>query len=42
MTPEQEQEYRARQKSRNVVLGLALGGLAILFFMLTIVKFPSP
>lgn len=36
------EEVRARQKSRNIVLGLILGGLAILFFALTIVRFPSP
>lgn len=31
-------EYRARQKARNRVLGMVLGGLAILFFAITIVK----
>ena len=30
--------FRARQKSRNRVMGLVLGGLAILFFAITIVK----
>ena len=29
---------RARQKSRNIMMGLILGGLAILFFAITIVK----
>ncbi len=35
-------EINARRKSRNLVLGLILGGLAVLFFALTIVRFPSP
>lgn len=30
--------FRARQKSRNRMMGLVLGGLAILFFAITIVK----
>ena len=30
--------FRARQKSRNLMMGLVLGGLAILFFAITIVK----
>lgn len=31
-------EHRARQRSRNRVLGLILGSLAVLFFAITIVK----
>lgn len=31
-------ELRRRQKSRSLVMGLILGGLAILFFAITIVK----
>ncbi len=34
-------QIRARQKSRNIALGLFLGGLVVLFFMLTIVRFPT-
>ena len=30
--------FRARQKSRNRVMGIVLGSLAILFFAITIVK----
>lgn len=38
MTPEEERQVRARQKSRAVVLGLLLGGLVILFYAITIAK----
>jgi len=30
--------FRARQKSRNRMMGLVLGSLAVLFFAITIVK----
>ena len=30
--------FRARQRSRNRVVGLLLGGFAVLFFAITIVK----
>ncbi|SMC68301.1 hypothetical protein SAMN06272759_105331 [Novosphingobium sp. B1] len=30
--------YRARQRSRNKVLGIVLGSLAVLFFAISIVK----
>ncbi|MFC4294401.1 hypothetical protein ACFO0A_04935 [Novosphingobium tardum] len=30
--------YRARQRGRNRVMGLVLGGLAILFFAITMAK----
>ena len=35
---EPDEEYRRRQRGRNIVLGLILGGLAILFFAITIVR----
>ena len=38
MTPEEETELRRRQKSRNLVLGGILLFLAILFYMITIVR----
>jgi hypothetical protein len=36
--PPDQDAYRARQRSRNRVMGLVLGGLAILFFAITIAK----
>ena len=38
MTPEEEAEYRRRQKSRNLVLGGILLFMALLFYMITIVR----
>jgi hypothetical protein len=38
MTPEEEAEYRRRQKSRNLVLGGILLFLALLFYAITIVR----
>lgn len=38
MTPEEEAQVRARQKSRSMVTGLLLGFLVILFFLITIAK----
>ncbi|WP_336987704.1 hypothetical protein [Altererythrobacter aquiaggeris] len=38
MTPEEETEYRRRQKSRNWVLGLILLAMAGLFYAITIVR----
>ena len=38
MTPEEEREYRRRQKSRNLVLGGILLFLAVLFYAITIVR----
>lgn len=35
---EPDDEYRRRQRGRNIVLGLILGGFAVLFFAITIVK----
>jgi hypothetical protein len=35
---EQTTLYRARQRSRNKVLGIVLGSLAVLFFAISIVK----
>lgn len=36
--PYDEAEYRRRQKSRALVTGLILGGLALLFFFITLAK----
>lgn len=38
MTPEEEQQVRARQKSRAVITGIILGALVILFYAITIAK----
>ena len=38
MTPEENDEFRRRQKSRNLILGLVLGGFAVLFYMITIAR----
>lgn len=38
MTPEEDDQVRARQKSRAIVTGLLLGALVILFYAITIVK----
>lgn len=38
MTPEEEKEYRRRQKSRNLVLGGILLFMALLFYAITIVR----
>jgi hypothetical protein len=38
MTPEEEKAIRARQRSRAVVMGWLLGALAVLFFVMTLVK----
>ena len=38
MTPEEEKEYRRRQKSRNLVLGAVLLLMAGLFYAITIVR----
>lgn len=38
MTPEEEAEYRRRQKSRNLVLGGVLLFLAVLFYFITIAR----
>lgn len=35
---EPDEEYKRRQRSRNIVLALLLGGFAVLFFAITIVK----
>lgn len=41
MTPEEQEQVLARQKARNKVLGFVLVGLVVLFFALTIVRFPD-
>jgi hypothetical protein len=38
VTPEEQREIRARQRSRSIVTGLILAGLAILFYAITIAK----
>lgn len=38
LTPEEQKEIRARQKSRALVVGLLLGFLVILFYAITITK----
>ncbi|HPU15612.1 MAG TPA: hypothetical protein PK808_05980 [Polymorphobacter sp.] len=39
MTDAQTEAFIAARKSRNRALGLVLGGLAVLFFLITVVKF---
>lgn len=38
MTPQEQDQIRARQRSRAIVMGLALGFLVILFFGITLAK----
>ncbi|MDZ7894234.1 MAG: hypothetical protein U5M50_04255 [Sphingobium sp.] len=38
MTPEEENQIRARQRGRAIVTGLLLGALVILFYAITIAK----
>ncbi len=38
MTPEEETEYRRRQRSRSLVMGLVLLFFAVLFYAITIVR----
>ena len=38
MTPEEEAEYRKRQKSRTVVPGVVLMFFVLLFYAITIVR----
>jgi hypothetical protein len=38
MTPEQQKQIQARQRSRSIVMALVLGALVILFFGITIAK----
>lgn len=38
MTPEEQDIIRKRQKSRALVTALILGGLALLFYLITITK----
>lgn len=38
MTAAKLAEYRRRQKSRSIVMALALGALAILFFAISLAK----
>lgn len=41
MTPEEEKQVRARQKSRAIVTGLLLVALVVLFYGITIAKISS-
>ncbi|WP_279351978.1 hypothetical protein [Erythrobacter litoralis] len=38
MTPEEETEFKRRQKSRNLVVGAILLFLVVLFYAITIVR----
>lgn len=38
MTPDEQAEFRRRQKSRNLALGAVLVFFAILFYAITIVR----
>jgi hypothetical protein len=38
MTPQEQEEFLRRRKSRNIALGLVLGGFVVLFYFITIVK----
>lgn len=38
MTPEEQDQVRARQKSRAIVTGLLLGALVLLFYAIAIAK----
>jgi hypothetical protein len=42
MNPSESEQIRARQRSRNLVVGLILGGLVILFYAISIVKIAVP
>jgi hypothetical protein len=38
MTPEEETEFKRRQKSRNLVVGATLLFFAVLFYAITMVR----
>lgn len=38
MTPQEEEEFKRRRRSRNVVIALVLFGFVILFYAITIVR----
>ncbi len=38
LTPQEQAEYQARQKSRAKVMAIILVGLCVLFYAITIVK----
>ncbi len=38
MTPEEQKEFKARQKSRNLVMGGVLMFFVVLFYAITIVR----
>ncbi len=38
MTPEEEDDIRRRQKSRAIVTAIALAGMVLLFYLITLVR----
>lgn len=38
MTPEQQRQIQARQRSRSIITALVLGAMVILFFAIAIAK----
>ncbi len=42
MTPEEETEYRRRQKARNLVVAGTLLFFAVLFYAITLVRIGDP
>ena len=38
MTPEEQEEIKRRRKGRNIALAVVLGFIAVLFYVLTLVK----
>jgi hypothetical protein len=38
MTPEQQKQIQARQRSRSIITALGLGALVVLFFGIAIAK----
>ncbi len=41
MTPDEQTEFRRRQRSRALVMGLALAAVAILLYAITIARIGS-
>lgn len=38
MTPEEQEEFKRRQKGRNIALGLTLAFFVVLFYAITMVR----
>ena len=38
MTPDEEREFKARRRSRNIALGLTLAAFVALFYLITIAR----